>query len=169
MIQSLVVTVEQAKSGDKDAFSLLYSYYYKEMYKYALYMLRNADDVEDVIADTIVDAYKSIISVRKNESFKYWLFSILLAKIRKKLKAYATQANATVSEHSLISDDSAYAVNTDLKAALDTLDPEKKSIVTLSILGGYTSKEIAQILGKNPSTVRSDLARTLKKLQMILS
>lgn len=168
MIDSLVNTVKLAKTGDKGAFSTLYSYYYKDMYKYALYMLRNVDDVEDTISETIVDAYQGIVSLKKEESFKFWLFKILSAKIKRKLKVYATTKTCELEEVHILTDDSSYDINTDLKNALGQLDDDKKSIVLLSVLGGYSSKEIATILGKNASTVRTELARSLRKLQAIL-
>lgn len=169
MMESIALTVKQAKTGDKEAFSTLYSYYYKDMYKYALYMLKNIHDVEDVISETVIDAYQGIVSLKKEESFKFWLFKILLAKVKRKLKVYATTKTCELEENYIVIDDLEYDLNTDLKNALNQLDSDKKSIVLLSVLGGYKSKEIAVILEKNASTVRTELSRSLKKLQTILS
>ena len=45
------------------------------------------------------------------------------------------------------------------------LKDEERLIVALSVFGGYTGKEIAGILEKNPSTIRSKYRRALKKMR----
>lgn len=45
------------------------------------------------------------------------------------------------------------------------LKEEERFIVALSVLGGYTSEEIAYILHKNHSTVRSKYRRALQKMR----
>ena len=45
------------------------------------------------------------------------------------------------------------------------LKDEERLIVALSVFGGYTGEEIAGILEKNPSTIRSKYRRALKKMR----
>jgi RNA polymerase sigma-70 factor (ECF subfamily) len=59
-------------------------------------------------------------------------------------------------------------LSVELKRALDGLTAEEKEIVVLSVLGNYRSHEIAEILDIPPSTVRSKLKRSLKKLRNTL-
>lgn len=42
---------------------------------------------------------------------------------------------------------------------------KERLIVALSVFGGYTGEEIAGILEKNPSTIRSKYRRALKKMR----
>ena len=49
-----------ARNGDTAAFCKLYEQYYKDMYRFAYYMLGNAEDAEDVISDTVLDAFTGI-------------------------------------------------------------------------------------------------------------
>jgi DNA-directed RNA polymerase specialized sigma24 family protein len=46
--------------------------------------------------------------------------------------------------------------------------PEERQIVLLSVLEGYTMREIAQMLELPQGTVSSKLHRTLKKLRRML-
>ena len=46
-----------AQNGDKAAFQELYQEVYKDLYHYALFVLKNKQDAEDVVADTVVDAF----------------------------------------------------------------------------------------------------------------
>ena len=53
--------------------------------------------------------------------------------------------------------------------AMQALSYEERLIVTLSVLEGYTIREIAQVLGHPQGTVSSKLHRTLAKLRKALS
>ena len=45
--------VRRAKRGDVDAFAELYAGIYKDMYRFALYTLRNTSDAEDAVMKNI--------------------------------------------------------------------------------------------------------------------
>ena len=60
--------VRRAKRGDVDAFAELYAGIYKDMYRFALYTLRNTSDAEDAVSDAVTDAFASI---RKLHPFHY--------------------------------------------------------------------------------------------------
>ena len=54
---------------------------------------------------------------------------------------------------------------TDLLHALGQLAAEEKQIVILSVIEGYTAKEIAAIVGSPQGTVSSKLFRAFKKMR----
>jgi RNA polymerase sigma factor (sigma-70 family) len=80
--------VSEAKMGNKKAFEKLYEDIFKDMYRYALYMLGNSHDAEDIVSDTTLDVYKSLYLLKKEESFKAWVFRILYIKCKNKRKEY---------------------------------------------------------------------------------
>lgn len=152
-----------AAKGDTEAFSRLYEMVYKDLYHIALYCLRNTHDACDAVSDTVIDAFSSIGKLKSPEAFKNWILKILYSKIKRKQKEYINCNNATEKEINESKDfnfDSA-----ELKEALDTLDNESKIILSLSVLEGYSSKEIAEICGIRASTVRSRLTRIKQKLR----
>ena len=69
--------IRRAKRGDPKAFSMLYSRNYTDMYRFALYMLGSSHDAEDAVSDTVISAYEGIARLRKDESFRSWIFTIL--------------------------------------------------------------------------------------------
>lgn len=172
MILTLAQTVVRAQSGDKAAFGELYSHYYKEMYRYALYSLGHEQDAQDVVAETVASAYAQITHLRDADAFPMWLFRILSNQIKRKKKSYIAQkkhlsldeAEELASEEEMISES-----KLDLYKALDMIAKKDRDIVILSVVDGFTGYEIAEILKMNPATVRSRLSRSLKKLQQILS
>lgn len=152
-----------AAKGDTEAFSRLYEMVYKDLYHIALYCLRNTHDACDAVSDTVIDAFSSIGKLKSPEAFKNWILKILYSKIKRKQKEYINCNNASEEEINESNDfnfDSA-----ELKEALETLDNESKIILSLSVLEGYSSKEIAEICGIRASTVRSRLTRIKQKLR----
>lgn len=58
-----------------------------------------------------------------------------------------------------------FAMASAVKQVFWELKEEERMIVALSVFGGYTSEEVAGILGRNHSTVRSKYRRALQKMR----
>ena len=54
---------------------------------------------------------------------------------------------------------------TDVQIALSKLQPKDRMIVTLCVVEGYKSHEVAAVLSMNPATVRSRLNRSLARMR----
>ena len=163
--------VERARHNDASAFSELYARYYKEMYRYAYYMLGSTEDAEDVVMDTVADAYASIDSLRDGALFKHWLFKILHNKAkRQRGKIHINRPLSLNEEFAGMPEESVEGEfeNADILAALSQLSGEERSIIALSVVAGYTSKEISMVLSINANTVRSKQQRALTKLRRLL-
>ena len=50
--------VKRAKRGDVDAFAELYGKIYEKLYRFAFYMLKNAQDAEDAVSEAVTDAFE---------------------------------------------------------------------------------------------------------------
>ena len=83
-----IFLIKRAKRGDAEAFGELYKDIYKQLYKFAYYMLKNAEDAEDVVSETVMDAFSSIKKLKKEESFSSWIFQILSNKCKRKMTEY---------------------------------------------------------------------------------
>lgn len=160
--------IKKAKSGDKDAFASLYSEIYKDLYRFALYTLRNPADAEDAVSDTVMDAFSSIHKLRDETSFKPWMFQILSNKCKKRLREKKPLI-CEFSEDLLGNDDlDDLAELLDLRNCFFRLKDEERLIISMHIFAGYTNQEIAKILHRNANTVRSKESRALKKLQALI-
>ncbi len=162
--------VSAAKKQDKEAFAKLYEGYYKALFKAAYYILGNRHDAEDTVMDTVIDAYGSIDKLRNDEAFDGWIFKILYNKARRKRGTLIYTAAAELNEDTAAdsSDFDCVSENADLMNALFTLSGEERTIIVLSVVGGYSSPEIAKITSLNANTVRSKQMRALSKLRTIL-
>lgn len=154
--------IHQAVRGDAHAFSELYGTIYKDLYRFALYTLKNPQDAEDCVSDTVMDAWAQIRNLRKEESFRAWIFKILSNKCRQRLKAYLSKTEELDAEMPAPMNDQ--AKDMDVRIAFSHLEPEDRLILSMNLFGGYTSSEIGKILKMNDNTVRSRQKRALAKM-----
>ncbi len=173
MKSDITFLVEKAKQGDSHAFAALYDFYKEDMHRFALYMMKSNADAEDAVQEAVLCAFKSIGKLKKSESFKSWLFKILSNKCKTMLISSGKNAEVLVFDGAeyLLSrdDDNVSALGCELAEALSSLTPPDGQIVLLSVIGGFTSDELADIFGLTPSTVRSKRKRALEKLRKFLS
>ena len=159
--------VEKARQRDAGAFAALYTQIYQDLYKFALYTLKNSHDAEDVVSDAVTDAFASIHKLRNADAFRSWMFKILSNKCRMKLKEYVHKTVELPDD--LSSDDlGSLAEHVEVRKAFARLEAEERLIISLHLFGGYKSREIAAALHMNENTVRSKESRALKKLSLIL-
>lgn len=158
--------VQKAKAGDVQAFSLLYQEIYKDLYRFALYTLKNVHDAEDAVSDTVADAWKGIRGLRRTEAFKAWIFCILTNKCRRRLRRYADRTAELPLD--LEADSRDICTDIDVRRAFLELSDEERMILAMNIFGGYTSREIGKALHMSSNTVRSKQSRALKKMEACL-
>ena len=159
--------VKLAKKGDTLAFSRLYETVYKDLYHIALYSLKSSHDASDVVSDTVLDAFCSIDKLKEPEKFRNWIMKILSAKIKRKQKEYFNETEEIGDDFPDISDFDYDSV--ELKEALDKLDSQSRMMLSMSVLGGYTSDEISEMCEIKSGTVRSRLSRIKEKLRLELT
>lgn len=160
-----------AKNGDTASFCRLYELYYKDMYRFAYYMLGNGQDAEDVISETVLDAFAGIGSLKHPSKFKAWIFQILTRKCKRQMAVYTDNRKHIQSdsmEELLTSSDYPYANSIDVQRAFSALNDTEKTIISLIVFGGYTSRETARILHSTEGTVRSAKSRAFSKMSQYL-
>lgn len=159
--------VRAAKQGDTEAFATLYGEIYENMYRFALYTLRNTADAEDVVSEAVTDAFASMHTLRSEEAFKSWMFRILANKCKDKL---CETYRFTVGEAEEFADIRTERLGGGLEEAAIVrglffeLPAEERLIIGMHLFCGYKSREIAEILHMNENTVRSKESRGLKKM-----
>ena len=168
--------VKRAQKGDTKAFSGLYETVYKDLYYFALYMMKNPQDAEDAVSETVISAYENIRKLRHTEAFRGWIFKILSNTCKRKLILRNQRENHEAAREMREDEavlECAYEEAQDVRDAWKTLTDEERHILALSVFGGYNSSEIGQMLGTNgnsvnPNTIRSKRSRALEKMGKIL-
>lgn len=167
--------VKRAKRGDVDAFGELYAQIYKKLYAYALYTLKRPADAEDAVSEAVADAFATIGKLKKEESFAGWMFRIVANKCNQRMREYYRQGVELAVEQIEAEGPPADCWNDDKEESMQVrqvffeLPEEDRQIIGLHLFFGYRTREIAEALGMNESTVRSRESRALKRMRCQLS
>lgn len=73
--------VRRVRAGDTAAFAVLVARYRDRLGRYAVHMLGNREDAEEVVQDTFVRAYRSLARCEEDR-FGPWVFGILVNRCR---------------------------------------------------------------------------------------
>lgn len=163
--------VSAAKSGDADAFGELYALYARDLYRFALYYTGSPTLAQDAVSEAVLSAFENLSSLRKNDSFKQWLFKILLNGCKKAQKEKAL-ASRLISLNDLTEDPAEepdMSVRVGIMHAMLELSEAERETVLLSYVSGYTSREIGKMTGERDTTIRSRLSRAAAKLRKHLT
>lgn len=160
--------VNEAKKGNAEAFAQLYQLVYQDLYRFALYTLRNSTDAEDAVSDTVVDAFASIRKLRSADAFRAWIFRILSNKCKNKLREYTRKQIEWKEEIDDTAIEENFTEGVLIRKVFRQLSYEERLIISMHVFGGYTSKEIAKILHKNHNTIRTKESRALRKMALWL-
>lgn len=162
----LELLVKRAKEHDIEAFAVIYQTVYKDLFRFAYYTLNDRHDAEDAVSETVADAFYGIEKLRDSGAFRGWIFKILTAKCKQRLKSYVDRP--VVLEEGLTFTTGDLEQNIDLNQAFSKLNQKERFILTLSIFAGYKTIEISKMLHLNHNTVRSIHSRALDKMKDML-
>ena len=70
--------VQRVQAGDKKAFNLLVSKYHRRVGRLLTRMVRNQEDIEEVVQETFNKAYRAIGSFRGESAFYTWIYRIAI-------------------------------------------------------------------------------------------
>jgi RNA polymerase sigma-70 factor, ECF subfamily len=151
------------------------------LYHYALKIVQNADDAQDLLQDTYYKAYKNYHQFEKGTNSKAWMFMILkntfINNYRKNKREpvkvnydeienlYENLKSEQSGDNNLELDIYKNMFNDEISDAVDSLPIKMKEVFLLCDLEGYSYEEIAEIIDVPIGTVRSRLHRARKILQ----
>ena len=156
-INELIV---RAKRRDKDAFTELINRHMQDMYKVALAILMNDEDVADAIQETIINCWEKIDTLRFNKYFKTWLTKILMNNCYDIIRNGQNQAEIHEWDEPTYEDD----CNLELKEALSKLEEKYRVIIVMFYWQGYSIDEISKVLELPANTVKTRLKRGRERL-----
>lgn len=174
--------LEHARQRDHNAISRLYKRFLPTVYRYVLARVADPATAEDITADTFYAMLESIGAVRAQDelSFAAWLLGIARNKVavhfRRGKSAPAFQRDLPVEAEPFASaeeDDPLIVITareswTDVVRALNRLTEEQRAVVLYRCVLGYPTEDVAQLLGKQPGTIRALQFRALASLARYL-
>ncbi len=158
--------------GDERAFASLYDRHTPALYRLALRLTGgSAADAEDVTHDAWVRAVERLPAFEWRAALRTWLAAFVIRCAHEHERERAATRTALPVEHLGGGDDVA------LRGSYDRLDLERaiagladgfRQVFVLHDVQGYTHEEIADLLGIEPGTSKSQLSRARRALRRAL-
>lgn len=138
---------------------------YERFYRLAYSYVHNEADALDVVQESACKAIIQCKNLKDTEKLLPWLCRIVvntsLDLLRSQIKEQpAEELPETVTEDKY--------QEFDLKEALNHLEPENRTIITLRYFEDMKLEDIALVVDENVNTVKARLYRSLKKLRIQL-
>jgi RNA polymerase sigma factor (sigma-70 family) len=157
------------QSPDK-AFERLYQAHVHDVYRYALMVLRNPADAEDVAQTTFMNAYRAIQRGEKPRAPRHWLIAIAHNVCRSRLRDASRRPQQVELEEYHVTtaadDDGAEGIDPkELVKALGVLSFNQRSALVMRELEGRSYAEIAELLEVSPTAVETILFRARRALR----
>jgi RNA polymerase sigma factor (sigma-70 family) len=151
------------------AFESLYRRYVDDVYRYALALLRNPADAEDVTQTTFLNAYRAVKRGEKIEKPQNWLITIAHNAARSRYaRASRRVAEVPLEDHleQLAVPEVERPQVQEVLDALGRLPLSQRAALVMRELEGRTYVEIAETLGVSVSAVETLIFRARRSLRV---
>lgn len=133
--------------------------------RYAYTYLHDMSDAEEVLQDTLVQFLKTAPEFESENHEKAWLLRVAANLSKNRIRYNKLRETDELNEE-LVAEE-----REDLSfvwEAVKSLPVKYREVIHLFYHEGYQTAQIAKVLGRNESTVRSDLRRGREKLKEVL-
>lgn len=171
--------IEECRKGDLQSFRKLIGISSPFAFSVAFRMLGDEELAKDVVQETMITIWKKLKNIRSAESYKRWLYRIVVNKcydfLRKEKKNIEERADDKTWEliSNKITDASASVIENDetakiIKLLTGKLSPKQKSVFVLSDLEEMTPEEISEITGMSRRNIKANLHYARKNIGEML-
>jgi RNA polymerase sigma-70 factor (ECF subfamily) len=148
-------------------FDRLVAPWHDDLFRFAFWLSRDPELAKDVVQDSLVRAWKSIDSLRDEGSVKTWLLTIVRREHarfyeRKRLETKDID-DLSLAENALIAVGHDTDID-DMRKALFNLEADYREPLVLQVMMGFSTQEIADLMGIKAGAVLTRLHRARKKL-----
>ena len=168
--------VEKVQKGDKKAFNMLVEKYQRRLTRLLSRMVRDQSEIEDIVQDSFIKAYRAINNFRGDSAFYTWLYRIgintaknHLVKLGKRPKAMNDVEIEEIEnfedapdlrshgtpESTMMSNQIVTSVN----QTIESLPDELREAISLREMDGLSYEEISELMNCPIGTVRSRIFR----------
>jgi RNA polymerase sigma-70 factor (ECF subfamily) len=167
--------VERYRNGDRDAFAELVVRYQRPLYNAAFWVLRRAEDAQDVTQDVFLKVAERLDEYDPQYRFFSWIYRIAVNESLNLLRRNSRE-EALDEEVELPAPDSANPerrlgdaqLARGIRGALMRLSASDRAVLTLRHFSECSYEEIAEILEIDEKTVKSRLFEARHRLRRLV-
>ena len=151
----------------RQRFDRLVAVYYPDMFRYAAWLSRDRSIAEDVVQEALLRAWKSLDALRDDNAAKQWLLTIVR---RENARYFERRRLETVDIDNLTTSQAAELAESpnqeiaDMREVIFRLDDDYREPLVLQVLMGYSTRDIAEMMGLKQGAVLTRLHRARHKL-----
>ena len=175
-------TLRRAQKGDARAFEMLVTPHEQMLWRVCWHYTHHQEDAADCLQEAMLKAWKAIKSYRGDCSLSTWLYriaaTVCLDFLRKQKRLPETESADELAEDegftpvdsSPTPDEAVIKAESadNLRAAIDSLPAEMRTVIILYALQGLGYEEIATATQTSIGTVKSRLNRARQKITKFL-
>lgn len=165
------ILISKFKSGDSEAFGIIYDMYIQKIYRFVYYKVLHKETAEDIVSDVFYKALKNINSYDLGKGlFSAWLYRIARNTV---IDYYRTKRGLLNIEDMFdLGKNDRLHENFDNKEILSkvsdylkTISPKQREIITLRIWGELSYIEIAEIVGGTEGSTKTAFSRAIRDIR----
>lgn len=167
--------IRRAKAGDQEAVAALYQMHAGLVFRYVALRVDNPADAEDITAEVFINMVRGLANYEiTGAPFEAWLYRVAAARIADHFRAGYQKREQSLSDevpdqHSLPEETIQQQQSIQqLKDALLQLSDEHQTILILRFIERKSHEEVAVLLGKTESAIKSAQHRALIQLTELL-
>jgi len=166
-----IVIIQKILDGEVSLYEILIRRYNSHLYKTGRSYNYNHEDTQDLMQDTLVDAYTNLSKFENRSSFKTWIIKIMLNNCYKKKQKFSFKNEITtdINEKAIPmfsgqqnSDTNNMVLNREInhviEDALQQVPEDYRLVFSLREMNGLNVKETAEALNISESNVKARLS-----------
>ena len=167
--------VEQAKSGDAEAFCQLYDACIDRVYRFIFFRVSDEPTAEDLTSQVFLKAWQNLGRYQPKGPFLAWLYAIARNTVIDHYRTHKQTVSLDEAAPIAAKDDKLddlielkFEVNS-LQESLQYLTEEQQEVITLKFIAEYDTDQIARKMGKSEGAIRALQMRALQALAKVLN
>lgn len=174
-----LILINECKKGNLSKFRELIGKSIPFAYSVAFRMTGDDDQAKDIVQESMITIWKKLEKIRSSESFKTWLYKIVINKcydyLRKRKRLLETKIDEKTWK--ILSDNipeeySSELENNEIACLINVLSqklsPKQKAVFVLSDIEEMTNGEISAITGLTKENVKSNLYHARKRVSEMI-
>lgn len=150
----------------QERFTALVQVWTADLYRFAYWLARDRQRAEDLVQETFLRAWRSLVQLRDNQAAKSWLFTILRNEYHRRPTTAGDAGEFPIEEPT---DNNDATQDWVVRRHILALPEEYREPLLLQVLGGHDCDEIAAMLGVSRAAVMTRLFRARQRLRAALT